>query len=217
MGNYNDVLMEQLADKGDGRYAYVDTLDEARRLFVEELTGTLWTIGSEARAQVEFDRTVERYRLLGYENRDIADERFRDDTVDAGEIGAGHTVTALYELKLAPGADRNDRLAVLRLRYKSAATRRFEEIAHELRRSDLSRSWKSAPDRLRLAGVAAEFAEILRGAYWAKEGSLDHLRAEVDDLDRAWRRDDRVRELADLIDRAARLSPSHRDPRYEER
>jgi Ca-activated chloride channel family protein len=98
MGNYNDVLMEQLADTGDGRYAYVDALPEARRILVEELTGTLMTIGSEAKAQVEFNPgVVSRYRLLGYENRDIADERFRDPTVDAGEIGSGHTVAALYD------------------------------------------------------------------------------------------------------------------------
>ena len=80
MGNYNDVLMEQLADQGDGSYAYVDTLDEARRIFVENLTGTLQTIASDAKVQVEFNpETVSRYRLIGYENRDIADDRFRDD------------------------------------------------------------------------------------------------------------------------------------------
>ena len=82
MGNYNDVLMEQLADAGDGHYAYVDNLTEARRIFVEELTGTLFTLGREAKAQVEFDpAVVSRWRLLGYENRDIADDRFRDPTV----------------------------------------------------------------------------------------------------------------------------------------
>ena len=101
MGNYNDVLMEQLANDGNGTYHYVDTLAEARRLFVENLTGTLQYIAQDAKIQVEFDaETVRSYRLLGYENRDVADEDFRNDEVDAGEVGAGHTVTALYEIKI---------------------------------------------------------------------------------------------------------------------
>ncbi|MEM7357301.1 MAG: von Willebrand factor type A domain-containing protein, partial [Acidobacteriota bacterium] len=118
MGNYNDILMERLADEGNGRYAYVDTLDEARRIFVENLTGTLQTLAADARVQVEFDpRVVTRYRLLGYENRDLADERFRDDTADAGEIGVGHSVTALYEIKLRRPPRPRDEIGTLRLRY----------------------------------------------------------------------------------------------------
>ena len=106
MGNYNDVLMEQLADQGDGNYHYVDTLDEARRVFVENLTGTLQTVAKDAKVQVEFDPADGRRASasLGYENRDVADRDFRNDTVDAGEIGAGHTVTALYEVRLREGA-----------------------------------------------------------------------------------------------------------------
>jgi Ca-activated chloride channel family protein len=98
MGNYNDVLMEQLADDGDGFYAYVDDLREAERLFVHDLTGTLLTVAKDARVQVEFDAAgVAAWRLIGFENRAIDDERFRDDTVDAGEIGSGHSVTALAD------------------------------------------------------------------------------------------------------------------------
>ena len=105
MDNYNDTLMEQLADNGDGFYAYVDDIDEAQRLFVDELTSTLQTIAMDAKVQVDFNpETVKRYRLVGFENRAIADDDFRDNTVDAGEIGAGHTVTALYEVKLYPEA-----------------------------------------------------------------------------------------------------------------
>ena len=102
MGNYNDVLLEQLADQGDGFYAYVNDLAEARRLFTEDLTGTLQTVALDAKVQVEFDpAVVDAYRLVGYENRAIADEDFRDPRVDAGAIGAGHAVTALYALRPA--------------------------------------------------------------------------------------------------------------------
>ncbi len=96
MGNFNDTLMEQLADQGDGFYAYVDDLDEAKKLFVDEITSTLQVIAKDAKVQVDFNQdVVEAYRLVGYENRDVADEDFRNDAVDAGEIGAGHHVVAL--------------------------------------------------------------------------------------------------------------------------
>ena len=105
MGNFNDILMEQLANKGNGSYAYVDTLSEAKRIFVENLTGTLQVIAKDAKVQVDFNpRVVSRFRLLGYENRRLDHEDFRDDDADAGEIGSGHSVTALYEIKLHPGA-----------------------------------------------------------------------------------------------------------------
>jgi Ca-activated chloride channel family protein len=106
MGNYNDYLMEQLADQGDGFYSYVDTFSEAERLFVDELTPTLYVVAEQAKVQVVFDPdVVEEYRLIGYENRMLDDEDFTDDTVDAGELGAGHQVSALYEVELAEGAD----------------------------------------------------------------------------------------------------------------
>ena len=205
MGNYNDVLMEQLADRGDGNYAYVDTLEEARRVFVENLTGTLQTIASDAKIQVEFDpRTVTRYRLLGYENRDVADHRFRDDTVDAGEIGAGHRVTALYEIKLAEDAPRRRALAEVRLRYRSRATGRVVEDSLEVRRSDLARSWRAASPSLRLAALAAELAEVLKRSYWARETSPADLRSRAGDLGEL-EGDSKVDELRRLVDRAIPL------------
>ncbi len=218
MGNYNDVLMEQLADKGDGRYAYVDTLDEARRVFVEDLTGTLQTVASEARVQVEFNpAVVARYRLLGYENRDIADHRFRDDTVDAGEIGAGHGVTALYEIKLQPEAPAGLPGAVLRLRWKSARTQQFTEEEQVLRAADMARTWESAPRGLRLAAIVGEFAEILRHSYWAKDGDLDALARRAQRVADAFPGDQRVSELVSLIGKAAALAPRGDDaPRPEE-
>jgi Ca-activated chloride channel family protein len=208
MGNYNDVLMEQLANKGDGRYAYVDTLEEARRLFVEELTGTLQTIATDAKVQVEFEPSiVSRWRLIGYENRDVADERFRDDTVDAGEIGAGHSVTALYEIKLRDDAPRRGDAATLRLRYRSKETGRIVELAHDLALSDFAKSWESAPRGLRLASVVAEFAEQLKGGYWAKGGSLADVSRRARELAAELSGQERVADLASLASRAASLKP----------
>ena len=176
MGNYNDVLMERLADEGNGRYAYVDTLDEARRIFVENLTGTLQTLAAEARTQVEFNpRVVSRYRLLGYENRDIADEKFRDDTVDAGEIGVGHSVTALYEIKLHRRPRPRDEVATLRLRYGSIARGETVELAREVTGADFTRRFNDASPALRLTALVAEFGEVLKRSYWAREGDLEDV------------------------------------------
>jgi Ca-activated chloride channel family protein len=218
MGNYNDVLMEQLANRGDGRYAYVDTLEEARRIFVEELSGTLQTIATDAKAQVEFEPSVvSRWRLLGYENRDVADERFRDDTVDAGEIGAGHSVTALYEIKLKDDAPRRGTAATLRLRYRSKETGRVVELEHGLRLSDFADSWNSAPRGLKLASLVAEFAELLKGNYWAREGNV------ADVLTRARRiaaeppGDRRANEFVAVVERVAGIGlPRSGSPERDE-
>jgi Ca-activated chloride channel homolog len=209
MGNYNDHLMEQLANKGDGRYAYLDTLEEARRVLVEELEGTLETIAKDAKVQVAFSpEVVDRWRLLGYENRDIADEKFRDDTVDAGEIGAGHSVTALYEVKLKPGAQPQKPLAEIRLRWRSEQSGRVREDSKLLRVGQLALSWERATRALRLASVVAEFAEILRGSYWARGSSLDELfrRGQLISVEQSEsRRAQDVAELISLIGKAARL------------
>ena len=179
MGNYNDILMEQLANDGDGAYYYVDTLAEAQRIFVDDLTGTLQVIAKDAKVQVEFNpETVSRYRLLGYENRDVADEDFRDDEVDAGEIGAGHSVTALYELKLREDAEGS--LGTIYMRYEDVGLNEVVEINREFEYRDLATSFEEAPPTFQLSAVVAEFAEVLRGSYWAREGSLqavaDHAR-----------------------------------------
>lgn len=209
MGNYNDHLMEQLANKGDGRYAYLDTPEEARRVLAEELEGTLETIAKDAKVQVAFSpEVVDRWRLLGYENRDIADEKFRDDTVDAGEIGAGHSVTALYEVKLKPGMRGDKPLAEIRLRWRSEESGRVREDSKLLRLSQLSPSWERATPALRLASVVAEFAEILRGSYWARGSSLGELfrRAQLVSVEQGEsRRAQDVAELVSLIGKAARL------------
>ena len=168
---YNDVLMEQLADNGDGFYAYVDTLKEAEKLFVENLTITLQAIAMDAKIQVEFNpEVVTRYRLVGFENRAIADEAFRDNRVDAGEIGAGHSVTALYEIKLYEGAQ--GRIASVFLRWENPDTHRVEEINQNITVADLADSFHEASPYFQWDVIVAEFAEILRESYWAQNSTL---------------------------------------------
>jgi Ca-activated chloride channel family protein len=209
MGNYDDVLLEQLANRGDGRYAYVDDVAAARRLFVEELAGTLETVAEEARVQVEFDpRVVASWRLLGYENRDLEDRRFRHDhTVDSGEIGAGHTVTAIYEVRLAGDPPPATALAHLTLRFRDPESGRFTETGRTLRVADLSPTWEEAPRSLRLAAVAAELAEQLRGSEHAAGADPAELARRARAIAADFPGDERAAELADLAARAARLAP----------
>ena len=180
MGNYNDILMERLADTGNGSYAYVDTRSEAKRIFVENLTGTLQLIAKDAKIQVDFNpEAVSRFRLLGYENRRLAHEQFRDDTVDAGEVGSGHQVTALYEVKLHP--DATGKMATVSIRYADPDHHKVSEVSKEISVSQLHKSFAAAPATFRLAAGVAEFAEILRESYWAKDGSLDSVHQVVKD------------------------------------
>jgi Ca-activated chloride channel homolog len=210
MGNYNDILMEELADQGDGNYYYVDQPDEAERVFRENLTGLLQTIARQVKVQVAFDGSrVKRWRLLGYENRDVADRDFRNDDVDAGEVGAGHQVTALYEIKLADDVTAG-RLGTVHLRYEMPAhdsenAGEVEEISRELSLDLLSPNFHQAPARYRLQVVVTEFAEILRGSFWAKESRLADLVPVADGLAEELSDDLRVKELAELIRKAADL------------
>ena len=175
MGNYNDILMEQLANNGNGSYAYVDTLNEAKRVFVENLTGTLQVIAKDAKIQVEFNpETVSRFRLLGYENRRLAHEDFRDDTVDAGEVGAGHSVTALYEIKLHENAD--GKLATVSIRHEDPDTGHVTEVNELIDTDALKGSFEETTPGFQLVSSVAEFAEILRGSFWAQKGSLRLVR-----------------------------------------
>ncbi|MEM8931903.1 MAG: von Willebrand factor type A domain-containing protein [Acidobacteriota bacterium] len=205
MGHYNDVLMERLANDGNGRYAYVDALPEARRLFVEQLTGTLQTIAAEARAQVVFDpEHVERWRLLGYENRDIADHRFRDDTVDAGEIGAGHAVTVLYELKLAEQRpSRRAELATVQLRWASIASKTMVETATSIRGRDVARTFGATSTAFQQAAHIAEFAEILKRSYWARGSDPKAVAAALQQVAAKRPGDAELAEMAALAVRAA--------------
>ena len=172
MGNYNDVLMEELAKKGNGNYAYVDTLKEAKRIFVENLTGTLQVIAKDAKIQVKFNEdTVSRFRLLGYENRRMEHEDFRNDDADAGEIGSGHSVTALYEIKLHKDVNKG-KLATVYIRHEDPDTAEVTEVKQKIRVEELKPKYEDSSPSFQFATSVAQFAEILRDSYWAKDGSL---------------------------------------------
>ena len=189
-GNYNEQTAERLADIGDGNYAYIDSLLEARKVLVAQMGGTLHTLASDVKIQVEFNpAVVAEYRLLGYENRLLAREDFDNDRVDAGEIGAGHSVTALYEIALigsggeasaplryAPAnavADaRSDEIALLRLRYKRPGEDSSQLIEQPIARSSLQ-AQPSA--NLGFAAAVAGYGELLRGGEHAGAMGWDRV------------------------------------------
>ncbi|WP_030685181.1 von Willebrand factor type A domain-containing protein [Streptomyces globisporus] len=160
---YGDAFMERLADKGDGQTTYVSTPAQARKVFVDQLPSHVELRARDAKAQVAFDRrTVERFRLVGYENRAVADEDFRNDRVDGGEVGAGHTVTALYAVKTRPGAA--GPLATATVRWLDPATRAPHERSGTLGTAALTGDiWGDGHDSLQLTAIAAYFADALRG------------------------------------------------------
>lgn len=205
-GAYDDVLLERLADKGDGNYSFIDTEAEARRVFVEGMAATLQTVAADAKIQVSFDPArVRRYRLIGFENRDIADEDFRNDTVDAGEVGSGQSSTALYELELLPPDEATESAAdigAVFVRYRNVETGRVEEISQPLGGGIvLTRTVEDSP-RFYLAACAAQFAEILRGSEHARNGSLSMVRPVIQSVAAELPLDSRVQELAELVRRA---------------
>lgn len=191
-GNYNDHLMEQLADRGNGNYAYIDTANEARKVLVEELSATLQTIAKDVKIQIEWNpAVVSEYRLIGYENRVLAREDFNNDKVDAGDIGAGHTVTALYEVTLtgqprrvdplrygsveADTDKRTDELAFVKLRYKQPDGDRSRLISQPIRTAAIVEDIELASDNLRFSAAVAGFAQLLRGGRYTE--SFDYKRA----------------------------------------
>jgi len=203
MGNYKDELMEQLANKGNGNNFYIDSLAAAKKVFQEQLGSTLDVVAKDAKFQIDFDPAmVTRYRLVGYENRDLADTDFRNDQVDAGEIGAGHQVTALYEVELTDqGKQTSAPIASLRIRHKEPRGEHATEAAFPMVGGPAG-SFASAPADLRFAFAVAAFADILRGGEDAEHWSL----AQIRDLAKAAAgdREDRT-ELVGLIERAMTL------------
>ena len=191
-GNYKDALMEQLADKGNGNYAYLDTLAEGRKVLVEQAGGTLVTVAKDVKLQVEFNPAqVAAYRLIGYENRVLAAKDFNDDKKDAGDLGAGHTVTALYELvpaggtaeiapvnplkyqkqpQLAPTAASGE-MCTVKLRYKEPESARSRLIEIPVR--DSSASYSQASGDFKFAAAVASFGMLLRGSKYAGTASAD--------------------------------------------
>ena len=204
MGDYNDYLMEQLADDGDGSYAYVDTLASAKRIFVENLTGTLQVIAKDAKVQVDFNpAVVKRYRLVGYENRDVADIDFRNDAVDAGEIGAGHTVTVLYEVELS-GEAVGDALTV-QMRYADPKTGAVTELTRPFKRDAFGQDFMLATPRFQLAVAAAGFAEQLRGSQFALSQAPDAVLNIAQRIAPQLSKDADVQEFLEIVTRAGEL------------
>ncbi|MFF6640216.1 von Willebrand factor type A domain-containing protein [Streptomyces althioticus] len=206
--DYGDALMEQLADRGDGHTVYVSDEEDAREVFCEQLPRNIELTARDAKAQVAFDpETVAEFRLVGYDNRRVADDDFRDDRVDGGEVGPGHTVTALYAVRTRPGAEGH--LATATVRWLDPDSRTPHEETGDLEADGLEESvWRAEP-RLTVTATAAYFADALRspghresalpgapglGELSERAGSLA---ARTEDAD--------VRELAEAIRTANRL------------
>ncbi|MCL2625589.1 MAG: VWA domain-containing protein [Cystobacterineae bacterium] len=190
--NYNERLMEQLADAGDGNYSYIDTLREARKVLVEQLSSTLSVVARDVKLQVEFNpEKVAQYRLVGYENRALKREDFANDKVDAGEIGSGHTVTALYEIVLkgekgwveplryqqAPAAksELSEELAILRIRYKAPGEEPSKLMEFPLKASQIKPSLQEASEDFRFVAAVAAYGQILKGGKYTGAFSLDNV------------------------------------------
>lgn len=180
VGNYNEKLMEQLADAGNGNYSYIDTLNEGQKVLVDEMTSTLATVAKDVKIQIEFNpNLVSEYRLVGYENRMLKREDFNNDRVDAGEVGAGHTVTAIYELTLKGSAgsvdplrygkdntsaiNKTGELAFLRLRYKAPDGDVSQLMEWPLHKQDIKSSLANTSTEFRFAAAVAAFGQQLRG------------------------------------------------------
>ena len=221
MGTYDDTMLKTLASKGNGAYGFIDSENEARRVFVEDLGATLNTIAEDVKIQVEFNpRQVERYRQLGYELRQLKKEQFRDDAVDAGEVGSGQSVTALYELDLsqavdvmraagrrrAPGAVDEEWLAIVRVRYRRVDNGQIEEIERRVYARDVAPSFDAAGVRFRLAACVAAFAEALRGSPYVEITEFAELAQVLRPVALELNLDERIREFARLVEAADGLS-----------
>ncbi|RPK83865.1 von Willebrand factor type A domain-containing protein [Streptomyces sp. ADI98-10] len=202
--DYGDAFMEQLTNKGDGNTTYVGDDEQARKVFVDQLPAHLEIRARDAKAQVAFDRkTVRQFRLIGYENRKVADEDFRDDSVDGGEVGPGHTVTALYAVRLRDGA--SGTVAEATVRWLDPKTRKPREETGSVRTEAVKGSlWGGENYRLQVAAVAAYFADHLRGGDLPGAPRLRELASRADGLAETTE-DSAVRKLATAIGQADRL------------
>ncbi|PCJ45475.1 MAG: hypothetical protein COA74_15635 [Gammaproteobacteria bacterium] len=195
-GNYNDHLMEQLADKGNGQYSYIDSVMEAKKVLVDEVNSSLMTVAGDVKIQLEFNsQVVSEYRLIGYENRALAREDFNNDKVDAGDIGAGHTMTAIYEIRFSDSnnlaldslrysnstselkaTDINiNELGYLKLRYKDPGETTSHLIKQVLIKKDLMAKTKQPSASIRFAAAVAGFAQQLRGGKFLEQFSYQQI------------------------------------------
>ena len=200
MGNYNDELMQRLAQSGNGNAAYIDTLSEARKVLVEETTSMLFPIARDVKIQVEFNPAmVSEYRLIGFETRMLAREDFRDDKVDAGEIGAGHTVTAIYEVTpagsgaervpalryqdegAAPKAELEGEVAFVKIRYKLPDAETSTLIARPVTAAGAFESADAAPRDVQFSAAVAAFGQLLRGGRYTGDFGYDDVIALAQD------------------------------------
>ena len=215
MYNYSDTRMETLADDGNGNYAYIDTLHEAKKVLVEELGANMLTVAKDVKFQVEFNpKYVSEYRLIGYENRALNNEDFEDDTKDAGEIGAGHSVTVLYEIvptteensdngkdlkyqtsNLTEEALKSNDWLTLSVRYKEPDEDESKLLEYEIGSNYYTD--KPSEDFIFSAAVA-EFAMVVRNSEYVADGSLDHI---VEELNTIPLKDEYRREFATLVDK----------------
>lgn len=218
-GNYNDELMEQIADVGDGNYSYIDNLDEAKKVLVRQLSSTLATIARDVKIQIEFNpATVKEYRLVGYENRVLREEDFNNDQVDAGDIGAGHRVTALYEFipqgekgwlddkryqdSKAPAGGEAE-YAFIKLRYKPAGQDASQLLETPVATASIALDNADADTRFAIA--AASFAQALKGGQY--NGAMDW--ASIQRLAQAAQGQDRFgerKQMLSLLEKAQALS-----------
>lgn len=197
-GNYNDHLMEQLADIGNGNYAYIDNLKEAQKVLVDSISSTLNIVAKDVKIQVEFNpETVAEYRLVGYENRQLKREDFNNDKIDAGEIGAGHTVTAIYEIipteskgkmidslrygkaekkeSVNNSSNNNEEIAFLRIRYKKPDSGTSTLQEWPLDKDQVIDSIATTSDRFRFSAAVAAFGQKLRGGKYTKDYNYDNI------------------------------------------
>jgi Ca-activated chloride channel family protein len=194
MGNYKDGRMEQISNSGNGNYYYIDNIREAEKVFVKEMRATLFTIAKDVKLQVEFNpNEVQAYRLIGYENRVMAAEDFNDDKKDAGELGAGHTVTALYEIipvgvksefikdvdalkyqkKQNTGASNSGELLTVKLRYKKPDGDKSILLSTVVKNSDTQ--WQGSSENFRFSAAVAEFGMLLRKSSFKSDANYEQV------------------------------------------
>ncbi len=216
MNNHNDVFLEQMANKGDGSCHYVDDFDEAKHVFIDRFSGTMQTIARDVKIQVEFNQAnVLRWRQIGYENRSLQDHQFRDDRVDAGEVGAGHEIIALYEVQLKDPVDAGSEgsLATVRLRWKPDGAEPSPDTGviaaveqpFAIDLAQVQSDWQKTAPQFRLAAVTAQYAEFMRRSYHVRGDSYLVLQAAAQRLAGELAGDEKVRELSTLITETRRL------------